>query len=182
MQKVINNHRLVNAQIGDYYISTDPAITTTFMDNGYSSLDLAQAYGKAGETVRVPISLKNATGYEIAAVSVDISYDSNVLQNSTAEIGPAGSAAGKDIVFNEISPGILRVGVWGINQNVIDSGIVAYVTFDIKSDAIRGRTALINAPSASGLSGYDVPVNGTNGAISINMTKALPWLILLLYD
>ncbi len=137
------------------------------MANGIPSLDLTRVTGKPGETVRVPVTLTNASGYEIAAVSMDISYNIAVLENARAEIGPAGSAAGKYVIFSEISSGILRVGVSGFNQNLIGDGAVAYVVFDIKSDAVMGQTDLGNAPSASDPSGNDVPIEGKNGAISV---------------
>jgi len=136
------------------------------MANGIPSLDLGRVTGYPGETVRIPVTLSNASGYEIAAVSIDISYDIAVLENASAEIGPAGSAAGKYVVFNEISSGILRVGVSGVNQNLIGDGVVAYVVFDIKADAVMGKTDLGNAPSASDPSGNDVPIEGESGAVT----------------
>jgi len=103
-----------------------------------------------------------------------------VLEYPIAEIGPAGSTADKDVVLSEISPGILRVGVWGLNQNVIGDGIVAYVSFDINPAAINGRTNLENTPSASDPFGNDVPIDGQDGTVSVNMAKAMPWLFLLM--
>ena len=136
------------------------------MANGIPSLDLTRISGKPGETVSVPVTLTNVSGYEIAAVSTDVSYDVAVFENARAEIGPAGSAAGKYVVFNEISSGILRVGVSGVNQNLIGDGVVAYVVFDIKTDAVMGQTDLGNAPSASDQSGNDVPIEGESGAVT----------------
>ena len=145
--------------------SSDASGEQATMANGIPSLDLGRVAGYPGETVRIPVTLSNASGYEIAAVSIDISYDIAVLENAGAEIGPAGSAAGKYAIFSEISPGILRVGVSGFNQNLIGDGVVAYVIFDIKADAVMGQTDLGNSPSASDPSGNDVPIEGENGAI-----------------
>ena len=156
-------------------------LTFNIRANGFPSLDNARVNGKAGETVRVPITPNSASRYEIAAVSIDISHDSGVLENPTAEVGPAGTVAGKDVVFDEISPGILRVGAWGMNQNVIGDGIVAYVTYDIKANAVRGLTALTNASAASDPYGNDAPIHETNGVVYVNMANTAPWLILLLY-
>jgi len=163
VQKVINNHLMITAQASE---SFGAAGEQAFMANGIPSLDLTRRSGKPGETVRVPVTLTNASGYEIAAVSMDVSYDVAVFENARAEIGPAGSAAGKYVVFNEISSGILRVGVSGVNQNLIGDGVVAYVVFDIKTDAVMGQTDLGNAPSASDPSGNDVPIEGESGAVT----------------
>ena len=164
VQKVINNHLMVTVQ-GES-VSFAAAGELASMSNGIPSLDLTRITGKPGETVRVPVTLSNVSGYEIAAVSMDISYDIAVLENARAEIGPAGSAAGKYVIFNEISSGILRVGVSGVNQNLIGDGVVAYVVFDVKTDAVMGQTDLGNAPSASDPSGNDVPIEGESGAIT----------------
>ena len=131
------------------------------------SLDLAQVTGQPGETVRVPLTLTNVSGYQVAAVSTDISYDDGVLENPGAHIGPAGSAAGKSVIFKEVSPGIFRVGVSGFNQNLIRDGVVAYAIFDVKAETALGKTILYNSPSGSDPSGNDVPVEGQEGAVSV---------------
>ena len=152
------------------FASFSTAGEQVIMANGIPSLDLAKVTAQPAETVRVPLTLTNASGYDIAAVSMDISYDIDVLENARAEIGPAGSSAGKYVIFSEISSGLLRVGVSGFNQNLIGDGVVAYVIFDIKAEAVMGKTDLGNAPSASDPLGNDVPIQGKNGSITVMTT------------
>ncbi len=176
LQKVINNHM----GFGGAGLSQDSR------GNGPTLQDYTQPGSKAhegisipkvsigrktaspGEKVRVAITLNNAPGYDVSALSTDITYDSKILLNPSVEIGPAGTAAGKSIVFNEISTTTIRVGVISAsNNNPMGDGVVAYVSFDIKDDASVGQTTLANAPGASDPSGNDITVSGTNGLITI---------------
>jgi hypothetical protein len=113
------------------------------------------------------VSLTNASGYQISALLTNISYDTNVLENPTVEIGPAGTAAGKTVTSSEPSSGTFRIGVLSVSNNsAIGNGVVAYLTFTVKTGASLGVAALQNSPEASDPSGNDVPIAGTNGSIS----------------
>lgn len=102
-------------------------------------LDLGTASGTPGSDVTIPITLDylGATP-NIAATSNDIGFNTGLLENPTASLGPAGTAANKMVIQNLRSPGVFRVGVIGLNQNIIQGGIAAYVTFRIKSGATPG--------------------------------------------
>jgi len=131
-------------------------------------LDIGYSIGEPGETVTVSISLANTSGYNIGAISCDISYDISVFEDATVAIGPAGSTAEKTVTSNEISSGVLRIGVLSTsNSNVIGNGVVVYLTFRVKTDASLGRTALENSAEASDPSGNDVSMEGSNGVIRI---------------
>jgi hypothetical protein len=125
--------------------------------------------GEPGDTVTVPVVLKNASGYETAGVATDIAFDTNILENPTAIIGPAGTDADKDVVFNEVSPGVLRIGVFSISNNaVIEDGIVAFVSFNIKASADYGATFLSQTPSGSDPYGNPISVDDNTGIINVN--------------
>ena len=177
VQKVINNH-LDASLTSDYtYFDPDSNISTegivsrlanTRSSSGVPLLDIGYSIGEPGKTVTVSISLANATGYNIAAISCDISYNINVFEDATIAIGPAGSTAEKTVTSNEISSGVFRIGVLSTsNSNVIGNGVVVYLTFSVKTDASLGQTTLGNSPEASDPSGNDVSIEGSNGAIKI---------------
>jgi hypothetical protein len=131
-------------------------------------LDLGSASGTRGSNVTISITLNyEGAAPNICATSNDISFDTNVLENPTAAIGPAGSAANKQIISNLVSPGLFRVGVMGLNQNIIQGGILAYVTFRIKESASPGDTTLNNTPSATDPNGNLVTVQGDSGVVHI---------------
>jgi len=165
VQKVINNHLSITGQ--DILIDLRGNKILVGKNSSVPLLRLATLTSAPGETIIVPITLDNSPGYDISAILTDISYDSSVFENPTVQIGPAGSAADKDVLFNEISPGILRIGVSGLNQNLIGDGVVAYVIFDIKADAAIDQSTLQNSPEASDPSGNDVPIEGENGTITL---------------
>ena len=177
VQKVINNHLDVNLASDYTYVDPDSnlnkkRIISHFVnarsDSGMPLLDVGYSIGEPGKTVTVPVSLQNTSGYDISAISCDISYDTSILENATVAIGPAGSSAGKSVTSNEISAGVLRIGVLSAsNGNVIGDGVVLYLTFSVKVGASLGQTPLENSPEASDPSGNDVSIEGSNGAIRI---------------
>ncbi|MFH1954025.1 MAG: right-handed parallel beta-helix repeat-containing protein [Pseudomonadota bacterium] len=177
VQKVINNH-LDASLASDYtYFNSDSNIgaegvvsrlVNARSSSGVPLLDIGYSIGEPGKTVTVSISLANTSGYNIAAISCDISYDISVFEDATVTIGPAGSTAEKTVTSNEISSGVLRIGVLSTsNSNVIGDGVVVYLTFNVKTDASLGQTTLGNSPEASDPSGNDVSIEGSNGAIRI---------------
>jgi hypothetical protein len=124
--------------------------------------------GLRGDTVQVPVMLTNVSGVSLSAISVDVGFDTNALETPSAIVGPAGTDAGKFVAFNpNFSPGVMRVALIGINQNVINNGIIFYVTFRIKSAALCGATVLTSKPSGSTPDGQYVTMSGVNGAINV---------------
>ena len=114
--------------------------------------------------------MTNVPGTNIASVGVDIAYDTSVLGSPSAIIGPAGTAAGKDVSTSITSPGVFRVGILGLNANVIGDGVVAYVSFTIDPVAAFGSTTLSNTPSASDPDGNLVTVGGSNCSVTVRET------------
>lgn len=131
------------------------------------NISLGSGSGVVGSTVQVPVTLTNATGIAVSAIGIDVGYDTNCLENPVASIGPAADRVGKQISSNLSSAGLFRIGVAGLNNNAIGDGIVANVTFSIKSTAPVGSTTLLNTPSASDSNGDLVPVSGSNGSITV---------------
>ena len=170
VQKVINNHLNINAATALVYLESggQAYVNATASDNA-PSLDVGQVSGSPGETVTIPITLTNTSGYQVSALSTDITYDPTYLENPSATIGPAGTAAGKEVSFREISSGTIRVGVFSAsNNNEIGNGVVAYVIFKIKSNSPSGQTTLSNTPSGSDPSGNDITMDGSDGLVTVS--------------
>ena len=173
LQKVINNHLNINAATALAYLegSGNISVRATALD-GSPSLDIGNVTGSPGETVTVAVTLTNASGYLVSGVSTDITYDTSYLESPSVSIGAAGTSAGKDVSFNEISSGTIRVGVFSAsNNNAIGDGIVAYVSFKIKSSASSGQTTLGNAPSGSDPSGNDITMDGADGVVTVSYSS-----------
>ena len=136
--------------------------------DGVPSLTLGTATASSGQTVSIPINLQNVAGYEISAISTDISYDTTVLENPTVDLGPAASKAGKTVVFNEVSQGVLRIGILSLtNSSIISDGVIANVSFSIKADAAVGNSVLEISSSGADPFGNEMPVESINGMISV---------------
>ena len=146
-------------------------------------LDLGSTHGKPGDTIQIPIELSNILGTDVSAVSIDIQFDTAILENPDATVGPAATAAGKTSVCNELTPGTFRVGILSLGNNTpIEDGIVAYVSFTIKKGAFPTVSDLINLPSGSTPSGDRISISGTDGSIEVERGRAvaLPGIIQLL--
>lgn len=125
-------------------------------------MELGSGSGNTGETVTLPVTLTNVPGSNISAIAMDISYDVDVLGNPIVTIGPAGNAAGKKVVMSTPSPGLFRIGVIGINNTTISDGVVANVSFTVKSTAKPGNTELTVNLSASDPDGKSVSLIDIN--------------------
>lgn len=132
-------------------------------------LEVAEVTGIAGQSeVVVPINLNHVEGYGISAVAIDLVFDTNVLQNPTVTIGPAGTASDKKVVSNKLAGGKLRIGVLSTSsEETFKDGTAAYVHLSVAEDAAKGKVEITVSPSASGVTGNIVPVEGRNGGVKI---------------
>jgi len=135
-----------------------------------ASINLGEDCGSPGDTVTIPVTLNYIEGEtpNICSIAIDIGFDPDVLENPQVEIGPAGTNADKDVVSNLVTDRLFRIGILSTaNRNTISAGIVAYVSFIIKSDAPSGTYTLTNTPSASDPDGNAISVTGADGIVTI---------------
>ena len=119
LQKVVNNHMGVTSvnftqnTRSDALNSEDypPPKTNARATANMPKISIGRKTAEPGQRVSVAIRLTNATGYDVSALSTDITYDNTILTNPSVEIGPAGTSAGKSIVFSEISDAAIRIGI-----------------------------------------------------------------------
>lgn len=120
-------------------------------------ISLTNVSGNAGSNVTMPLELY--TGNErVAGIQVDILFSSPISYVSSSR-GSAADAAGKDVSASPIEGGI-RLLIYGLNQNIMDDGIVANIVFSISSGASNGEYPVILTNAV----GTDE--NGTTFAIS----------------
>ena len=147
--------------------STTTTTTTTTLLSA-PTMSIGSGSGEAGGSITLPIALANQSGASVAAISVDIEYESDVFKNLKATIGPAGEAADKEVGSSDISSGLFRVSVLSASNNdVIGNGVMAYLTLKIQTSALIGSTTLTTTASGSDPSGGSVIVNGSNGTVMI---------------
>jgi hypothetical protein len=153
------------------HVRTYSKVAEDFGSEDYTSSDIpvievGLGNGRKGGDVTIPITLTNVSGVDIAALSVDIEFDNTILENPRAVIGPAGDASGKEVIASLPGTGVFRIAVLSVSNNSpIVSGVVAYATFTIRSDASTGETLLTSSPSASNPLGGVVEADGLDGGV-----------------
>ena len=66
------------------------------------------------------------------SMNFDIAYDANKLEVVSVMVGAAAQNADKTLEYSEPASGVVRIILFGLNQNVIADGRVAELQFRIK--------------------------------------------------
>ena len=141
-----------------------------------ATVSVGQGSGRSGATgTAVSISLSSGAGEQVAAAQFDVVFDSAVLDLTDVTVGPAAADAEKDVSFSTWEPGVVRVVILGLNDNVITDGVIAEALFDIASDVsseeetISLDNVLLSDPSAG-----EVTAVVSSGSISITVPEGVP--------
>jgi len=145
-------------------------------------LRVGRAHGRPEGTVSVPVRFARQQGENIVGLSGDITFDATVLANPRCEVarklgiewgarkGRGGSemAREKTAVCSEPRPGVVRIGIFGLNLVPIPAGEVATVTFDVLPTAKPGRYPLTVSPGSAGPAGEEVGITtGKDGFVRV---------------
>jgi hypothetical protein len=133
-----------------------------------TALSLSTLTGTRGQNVVMPLILTNGGTPQISAVTLEISYDATKLSATQVQIGNAANGAAKTVSSSNPSAGLLRLVIYGLNQNSISNGQITLITFHILSGAATGFTPLnILNLTASNKDGTAVTVTAQNGSITV---------------
>ncbi|MBF0377022.1 MAG: hypothetical protein HQK72_06020 [Desulfamplus sp.] len=150
-------------------ISTNAFATPTLTLKGKNST--------AGSTIKLALTLAGSGG-QLASISSDIAYNPDLFESVTAEIGAAGTSAGKEISSNIINGNKLRIGIFSItNNNLINDGVVAYINLKAKSSA-AGTASLENSASGSDTTGQEIAITGNTAQISFGSSGGTSYKVL----
>jgi hypothetical protein len=149
-----------------FAIQTSLLLITAGAAQGAPSLWLGPDKDDGG-IVTIPVTLTNEEGLGIAAVGLDIGYDTEALENPAAVVGPAAVAAGKSISVSTPSSGMVRLGVFGLNTTAIGNGAVVVVTFKRKPGGGAGPLQFKYVASAANPAGDSVPINKEDSVLTI---------------
>jgi hypothetical protein len=139
------------------------------------TLSLSSTSGSPNQTVPLTLSLSYPGGATASGFQLDINYDTDVLENPTAEAGQILINAGKDLSTSNPSAGVFGIVAAGPNQNIIQAGNAATINFHIKATAPLGQTNLtLSNLAASDPDTQLLDVIGNDG--SINVSAAVPTL------
>jgi hypothetical protein len=132
-----------------FYVSIDKASAASF-----AIKQLTASLG-TDKGVTVPINMTLDAGQQVAALQLDISYDSSRLFLGEAVVGSAASVKGKQVSYAEIEPGKTRVMIYGVaqdtntvplvdqpSQTAMNAGTICEIMFKFRPGATVGSIPL----------------------------------------
>jgi len=104
-------------------------IVTSIQGSNATTVGVGSITSAGGGAMAVPIQI--VRGQEsVGAVQFDFRYDPARYAFVEAEAGRAAAGAGKDAMFTEVQPGVVRVIVAGMNEQSMASGTIATLHFE----------------------------------------------------
>ncbi len=104
----------------------------------------------------------------VSAMQFDIEYSASLVEMTSINAGDAVISAQKQLSYNRIQPGKVRIVIVGLNQNIIPSGVIAEVQWTVCKSAFAANTEIkITNPVLSTPQGTQVPVTTSNWSLII---------------
>ncbi len=128
--------------------------------------------GLAGATTTISNTL-NSGAIGISTLQFDLVPSTGISAINPVNIttGAASTTAGKTASANVLPSGNIRVLIFGANQTIIGSGVIATVQLNISSNAVSGSHSVgIVGIVSSDPNGGNVPTAGVGGSINV-LTK-----------
>ena len=130
---------------------------------------VGSATGPAGSAVELPVSFRaGATGVSTLQFDLILPCGLSSPNPPAVATGSAASAAGKSTVGSIPPTGGVRVLIFGLNDNAIESGPIAAIRLNIAGGASpRALSVAITGIVASDPGGNNVPTSGTAGSVVV---------------
>jgi hypothetical protein len=131
-------------------------------------VQIARVNGRLGQPVSVPVTYRAGSGPATTALSTDIHFDKE-LTNPRCAPGAvlASGAADKQLTCGVVTPGLLRLLLFGFNQDPIPSGEIATITFDVSPNARRRLHRLQNIPLGSDADANGLALTHKSGLVRV---------------
>jgi hypothetical protein len=98
---------------------------------------------------------------------MDLGFDPQAIAAGSCQLAAGPAGVGKVVQARTVQPGLLRVGVYGLNTSVIPSGLLATCTLRAVTFAPAGTTEISGAGEAALASGASAAVTGSSSALVI---------------
>lgn len=140
---------IITTTVTDGIQTTVDSRTVNYVTPGTTptSVSIGSSNGVIGHAVRVPINF--SSGYQAAALSIDIAYEplTSKLSNPSVEITASAAALGKVITGGSPSVGMYRILIMDNPSNTgiplpLPDGVVAYLSFSIPPSSSAGGESL----------------------------------------
>ena len=134
-----------------------------------ATLSLSDATAIPSQThVAFPLSLSLAFGEQLTAVTLDVQFDTTIAQWGSVTLDPAVVALGKQVTSNVLSPGHIRVIVYGLDRQILSAGSLGQLFLDVSTSAPIGNSPItLQNGLASDPSGTDVAVTLFGGQLVV---------------
>lgn len=107
-------------------------------------------------------------GDRVAAMQFDLSFPAESLSVLTMEAGPATAAAYKSLLVSDPAPGVKRILIAGLNQNLLPDGILLTLKVRLGNSVPSGSYPLLFSNiSASDENAGIVALNSADGLLTI---------------
>lgn len=130
-------------------------------------LSLGKISANPDTPVRIPV-LYSSHGDRVAAMQFDLSFPAETLSILSMEAGPAAATAFKSLLVSDQAPGVKRILIAGLNQNLLPDGILLTLTVRLSNAVPSGSYPLLFSNlSASDENAAIVPLTSADGLLTV---------------
>lgn len=109
-----------------------------------------------------PIDLNVVSEENVAGCNMVLAYSQNIALTNVTE-GAAATAADKGVTYSSTETGTIRLIIYGMNQNTINSGTIAHLIFAIPEGGDQDVEITFSAVVAASPEAQSVPVTHMEG-------------------
>jgi hypothetical protein len=124
---------------------------------GAATLTVLHDINQTGDYISIPVAFQEANDEAVAAMQFDVAYDAEYFAVYIVQSGQVVVNSGKEIIYNEIGTGEIRILVTGFNQAEIVSGELAQVVLYPITDVPQVGSIAITSVLMSDPYGNQVP-------------------------
>ena len=157
----------------DFGVEKNPVLTITVTESsGALNATIGTATCKAGDTVKLPISLSNVVKVgKVGVGNILVTYDTNILEAMGVSSGSIVQNENDNFFYNNNANGTISIIFVSATENglIETDGEFANIEFKVKSDAVQATTPVSFKSGTFGGADWAKikTVNNTNGCINI---------------
>lgn len=137
-----------------------------------ASLSIESGNAENGNSISLRTLLTVSSNESVSAIQFDVLYNPGICEVVTVNAGESSISAGKQVQYNVITAGQVRVLIAGLNQNTIPSGSIAQITFKVCGSAPAGDSTLsLTRVVLSSPTGTSVPATANNGILTVQRSS-----------
>ncbi len=131
-------------------------------------LSIETGYAESGTQTVLNTVLSVSNNESVSAIQFDILYNPYACEITTVTAGASSVSAQKQVQYNIVTPGQVRVIIAGLNQNIIPSGSVAQITLQVCASAPAGVYDIsLSRTILSSPTGASIPVSVIHGNLTV---------------